>query len=59
MLWIKNVRWINATQSAIEDVTIEAERPADNRIFNIMGVECKAPLAPGIYIQNGKKFIVK
>ena len=38
---------------------IETETPADNRIFNLMGVECKAPLAPGIYIQNGKKFIVK
>ncbi len=60
MMWIKNPRWINTAEtSAIEDITIAPERPADDRIFNIMGVECKAPLAPGIYIQNGKKFIVK
>lgn len=60
MLWIKNVRWEkNGGQSGIEDITVAPERPADDRIFNVMGVECKAPLAPGIYIQNGKKFIVK
>lgn len=35
------------------------ERPADNRIFNLMGIEVKAPLAPGIYIRNGKKFLVR
>ena len=62
MLWIKNPRWVfskGGDQSAIDDIEIVPERPADNRIFNLMGVECKAPLAPGIYIQNGKKFIVK
>ncbi|WP_300503024.1 hypothetical protein [uncultured Duncaniella sp.] len=59
LLWIKNVRWMSDATSGIEDITITPERPADDRIFNIMGVECKAPLAPGIYIQNGKKFIVK
>lgn len=59
MMWVKNPRWVNSSTSAIEDITVTPERPADDRIFNIMGVECKAPLAPGIYIQNGKKFIVK
>lgn len=46
------------TQSAI-DIIGEDMRETDNRIFNIMGVECREPLAPGIYIRNGKKFIVK
>lgn len=61
ILWVKNPRWTTkgGDQSAIDDIEIVPERPADNRIFNLMGVECKAPLAPGIYIQNGKKFIVK
>lgn len=45
-------------QSSI-DIIGEDERPADNRIFNLMGIECREPLAPGIYIRNGKKFIVK
>lgn len=31
----------------------------DNRIFNIQGIEVKNATMPGIYIQNGKKFIVK
>lgn len=45
--------------SAIDDIVVPDERPADNRIFNLMGVEVKAPLVPGIYIQNGKKFVVR
>lgn len=45
-------------QSSI-DIIGEDERPADNRIFNLMGIECREPLTPGIYIRNGKKFIVK
>ena len=46
--------------TGIEDITVDnVNRPADNRIFNIMGVEVQEPLAPGIYIRNGKKFIVR
>ncbi|MCM1522594.1 MAG: pectate lyase [Muribaculaceae bacterium] len=45
--------------AGIDVVGADIERPADNRIFNLMGVEVKRPLAPGIYIQNGKKFIVR
>lgn len=37
----------------------EAPVNTDTRIFNIMGVEVKAPLAPGIYIQGGRKFLVR
>ena len=38
---------------------VVTERPADNRIFNVMGVQVTEPLAPGIYIRNGQKFIVR
>lgn len=31
----------------------------DDRVFDLMGVECKGELAPGIYVRGGKKFIVK
>lgn len=47
-----------AGDSGIDDIITDT-KPADNRIFNLMGVEMKRPLAPGIYIQNGRKFIVK
>lgn len=51
---------IEQQESGIEDViAVPAERPVDNRIFNIMGVQVKEATAPGIYIQNGKKFIVR
>lgn len=59
MMWIKNPRWINPNaQSGVSELGV-AERPADNRVFNLMGVEVKGELAPGLYIRNGKKFIVK
>lgn len=48
----------SGAQSAIDIIGAD-NRPADNRIFNLMGVECREPLAPGIYIRNGKKFIVR
>ncbi len=31
----------------------------DNRTYNLMGVEVKGELMPGIYIRNGKKFVVR
>ncbi len=36
-------------------------QPTDNRIFTISGqlIETSSQLRPGIYIQNGRKFIIK
>lgn len=45
-------------QSGIDIIETDG-RVVDNRIFNLLGIECRGPLAPGIYIRNGKKFIVK
>lgn len=46
--------------TGVEDIEVApAERPADNRIFNIQGIEVKNATAPGLYIRNGKKFIVR
>ena len=45
--------------AAVEETIFDFNRPVDNRIFNLMGVEVKGELVPGIYIQNGKKFIVR
>lgn len=52
-----NLRIAPTSASGIEGVA--ATTKGDNRVYNLMGVECHAPLAPGIYIRNGKKFIVK
>ena len=55
-------RWINPNakeESGVSEIGV-AERPADNRVFNLMGVEVKGRTLPlGLYIRNGKKFIVK
>ncbi|MBD5247330.1 MAG: hypothetical protein HDS54_04085 [Barnesiella sp.] len=51
---------VDEVLSGVEDITIdEADANKDNRIFNLNGIEVKNPTVPGIYIQNGKKFIVK
>lgn len=36
-----------------------AEYEGDGRIYNLQGIRVAAPTAPGIYIRNGKKFVVK
>lgn len=47
-------------ENGVEDILNDnIDRPADNRIFNLQGIEVKNTTVPGIYIQNGKKFIVK
>lgn len=47
-----------STESTGVSVIRGTERPVDNRIFNLHGMEIKNPTAPGIYIRNGRKFIV-
>lgn len=43
-----------AVSSPVVDLKAE-----DGRIFNLQGMEVQNPTVPGIYIQNGKKFIVR
>ncbi len=50
---------INGDSSGIEDTVIDSEPVGNGRIYNLMGVEVKEPLRPGIYIRDGKKFIVR
>ncbi len=47
--------------SGVEEVTAVAAEKVnfDNRIFNLQGVQVTNTNTPGIYIQNGKKFVVK
>lgn len=49
-----------ALKSGIENIVLApSARPADDRIFNLQGIEVSNPTVPGIYIRNGKKFIVR
>lgn len=49
-----------ALKSGIDNVVLApSARPADDRIFNLQGIEVSNPTVPGIYIRNGKKFIVR
>ena len=47
--------------SGVENISVvaPAERAADNRIFNLQGIEVRDASAPGLYIRNGRKFIVR
>ena len=51
---------VDLTDEAIAGIdNINAQRPADGKIYNMMGVEVYEPLNPGIYVRDGKKFIIR
>ena len=51
---------VDMTDEAIAGIdNVNADRPADGKIYNMMGVEVYEPLTPGIYIRDGKKFIIR
>ena len=55
---LTNVKVTVANPSGIEQM--KAERFVDDRIYNLIGVEMNENnLTPGIYIKNGRKFVVK
>ena len=58
-LELSNVKVTVANPTGIEQIT-QPDRVTDNHIYNIMGVCVDGQtLKPGIYIQNGKKMVVK
>lgn len=57
---------VDAVEKKIEDeasvetvIAPEAVTVEDNRIFNLQGIQVDKAVVPGIYIQNGKKFVVR
>lgn len=50
---------LDASSGVEEVVTDAAAEVKDNRIFNLQGIQVANPTHPGIYIQNGKKFVVR
>ena len=47
--------------TAIQDVTVgdNTQNVGDEKVYDLSGRQVENPTAPGIYIKNGKKFIVK
>lgn len=46
--------------TGVEDISITpADAPTEHIIFNINGVRCSEPLAPGFYIIDGRKVIIR
>ncbi|MGN1375087.1 MAG: pectate lyase [Prevotella sp.] len=45
--------------TAIHGVVVSDKAKTDNRIYTLQGVEVNAATTPGIYIRNGKKFVVR
>ncbi len=46
----------------IQDVTVDGNKQnadGDDKVYDLSGCQVENPIAPGIYIKNGKKFIVQ
>ena len=51
---------VNDLPTSIDEIDVEIALPEDNRIYNVNGARVAADrLKKGIYIQNGKKIVVK
>ena len=52
--------WSNSGNFAVDGIKdIRSMTPADNAIYNLQGVKMEGKPKPGIYVKNGRKFIVK
>ncbi|MBD5224881.1 MAG: hypothetical protein HDS68_02795 [Bacteroidales bacterium] len=51
--------FLGNTKTGVEGVAAEAAAAVSGSIYNLQGVEVNNPTAPGIYIRDGKKFVVK
>lgn len=54
-----NVRLYRQNAAGIDDVLMDNPLEFDDVIYDIYGRKISNPCAPGIYIQNGKKFLVR
>lgn len=51
---------VNDLPTSIDEIDVEIALPEDNRIYNVNGARVAADrLKKGIYIQNGKKIVIK
>lgn len=57
--YLGEVIYMPAHQGGSNIEEVAAQGKADGLYYNLMGMPCEAPAAPGIYIHNGKKVLVK
>ena len=50
---------IDGAPAGIDGIENDVAAEGNGKIYNLMGVEVSGQLAPGIYIRDGKKFIVR
>ena len=61
-VWMKGTKAWEDVTDGIADVNTEVDQTTDNRVYNINGQYVGTSLdglQKGVYIQNGKKVIVK
>ena len=60
MIFVDNFRlsYLGAVETGVDTIAMP-ETVENAPIYNLQGIVVKNPTAPGIYIQNGKKFVVK
>lgn len=61
MIFVDNFRlsYLGQDFSTGVSTIAPAEQPVDGPIYNLQGIRVKNATMPGIYIKNGKKFVVK
>ena len=45
--------------AAVRGVVVDENEKADSKIYTLDGIQVKKAVKPGLYIKNGKKFVVK
>lgn len=56
---LEGLKYINAHMTGISNIAQDSQKNADSRIFTLDGREVKGKPSSGIYVQNGKKFVIK
>ena len=56
---IDKIKFICTVPAGVEEVEADAPAEENNAIYNLRGQKMEGTLKPGLYIKNGRKFVVK
>lgn len=54
-----SISWAGNQATGISDITMAGSTPQSKTYYTLQGVKVKKPSAPGIYIMDGKKIIIR